>query len=66
MARNAGLALLLAVPAAVPEAVLSQPGAAEALLTGLVLFVLLQTLNILWGVVPAWRPHRAPATGSEK
>lgn len=68
VARNAGLALLLAVPATVPEAALPGPGAAavEALLIGTVLFVLLQTLNILWSVVPAWRLRGALATGERK
>jgi hypothetical protein len=66
VARNAGLALLLAVPAAVPEGALSELGAAEALLTGTVLFVLLQSMNILWSVVPAWRQRRAVTTGAEK
>ncbi len=66
VARNTGLVLLLAVPAVVPEGVLSELGAAEALLTGTVLFVLLQSMNILWSVVPAWRQRRAVTTGAEK
>jgi hypothetical protein len=66
VARNAGLALLLAVPAFVPEGALAESGAAEALLTGTVLFVLLQSLNILWSVVPAWRQRRVVSTGAEK
>jgi hypothetical protein len=66
VARNAGLALLLAVPAAVPEGALQDSGTAEALLMGTVLFVLLQSMNILWSVVPAWRLHRAVTTGAEK
>jgi methylamine utilization protein MauE len=66
VARNAGLALLLAVPAAIPEGAPPQSGAAEALLTGVVLFVLLQSLNILWSVVPAWRLPRAVTTGAQK
>ena len=41
-------------------------GAAEALLAGTVLFVLLQSMNILWSVVPAWRQRRAVTTGAEK
>lgn len=64
--RNAGLALLLAVPATVPEGALSPSGAAEALLTGTTLFVLLQSMNVLWSVVPAWRQRRAVTTGAEK
>ena len=66
VARNVGLALFLAVPAMVPEGSLSPAGAAEALLTGTVLFVLLQSMNVLWSVVPAWRQRRAIATGAEK
>jgi hypothetical protein len=66
VARNAGLAVLLAVPVMVPEGALSELGAAEALLTGTVLFVLLQSMNILWSVVPAWRQRRAVTTGAEK
>jgi hypothetical protein len=66
VARNVGLALLLTVPVTVPEGALSELGAAEALLTGTVLFVLLQTMNILWSVVPAWRQRRAVTTGAEK
>jgi Methylamine utilisation protein MauE len=66
VARNAGLALLLAVPVAVPEGGLPESGAAEALLVGAVLFILLQSLNLLWSVVPAWRLHRAVTAGAEK
>jgi hypothetical protein len=66
VARNAGLALLLAVPVAVPEGGLPESGAAEALLVGAVLFILLQSLNILWSVVPAWRLHRAVTAGAEQ
>ena len=64
--RNAGLALLLAVPATVPEGGLSPSGAAEALLTGTVLFVLLQSMNVLWSVAPAWRQRHASPTGAKK
>jgi hypothetical protein len=66
VARNGGLALLIAVPVAVPEGALSELGAAEALLTGSVLFVLLQSLNVLWSVVPAWRQRREVTAGAEK
>jgi Methylamine utilisation protein MauE len=66
VSRNVGLAALLAVPVAVPEGALSPSGAAEALLAGTVLFVLLQSLNVLWSVVPAWRRRRAITTGAEK
>jgi uncharacterized membrane protein YphA (DoxX/SURF4 family) len=66
VARNTGLALLLALPAAVPQGALPESAAAEALLTGAVLFVLLQSMNILWSVVPAWRLRAAIATGDRK
>jgi hypothetical protein len=64
--RNAVLAVLLAVPATVPVGSLSASGAAEALLTGAVLFVLLQSMNVLWSVTPAWRQRRAVTAGAEK
>jgi hypothetical protein len=66
VARNVGLALLLGIPAAIPEGSLPGSGAVEALLMGTVLFVLLQTMNILWSVVPAWRLRGAAATGDHK
>jgi hypothetical protein len=66
VARNLGLALLLGIPAAVPQASLPKSGAAEALLMGIVLFVLLQTMNILWSVVPAWRLGGALDSGDRK
>ena len=66
MARNAGLALLLAVPAAVPEGALPESGAVESLLISTVLFVLLQSMNILWSVVPAWQLRDALPTGAKK
>jgi hypothetical protein len=60
--RNVVLALLLGF------AILSRGDAAdlratlEGLLVGGVSFVLLQTLNILWSIVPAWqRPQRSGA-----
>ena len=66
VARNGGLALLLAAPATVRVGALSVAGAAEALLTGTVLFILLQSMNVLWSVVPAWRQRRAVTAGAEK
>jgi hypothetical protein len=65
VARNLGLALLLAVPALVREGVPGTSGAVEALLLGAVLFVLLQSLNILWSVVPAWRLRGTLTPGVE-
>lgn len=66
VARNAVLALLLAIPAAVPEGTLPESGMVEALLMSTVLFVLLQTMNILWSVVPAWRLRGTLTAGAEK
>jgi len=65
VARNVGLSLLLAVPAAVPGEALEEPAVIESLLIGTILFVLLQSMNILWSVVPAWRA-RAVITGARK
>ena len=66
VARNVALALLLVIPAAVPGASLPVSGTAEALVMGSALFLLLQTLNILWSVVPAWRLRGALLTGEGK
>lgn len=66
VARNLGLAVLLAIPVAVPPAVSSPAGAAQALLTGTVSFLLLQSLNVLWSTVPAWPRRSAITTGAEK
>lgn len=66
VARNMGVALLLASLAAIPVDVLTAFGAAEAVLTGTVLFVLLQAMNVLWSVVPAWRQRRTVNAGAEK
>jgi hypothetical protein len=61
--RNGVLALLLGV------ALWSRAGSAdvrmtvEGLLVGGVLFLILQSLNILWSIVPSW--HRPTALGSE-
>jgi hypothetical protein len=66
VARNSGLAVLLAVPASVPDGALPESRVAEALMMGTALFVLLQSLNILWSVVPASRLRRAITTGADK
>ncbi len=58
VARNAVLALAVA-GAALPVETLPAWGRAEGLLAGAVMFVLLQGLNILWSVRPAW--IKAPA-----
>ena len=65
VARNlalAGLALLSSgggLPASVWEL-------GEGLLAGAVAFLLLQSLNILWSVVPAWRQPHAHSGGTGK
>jgi hypothetical protein len=58
--------VLLAVPAAVSDGALAESGVAEALMMGTVLFLLLQTLNSLWSVVPASQLRRALTTGVDK
>ena len=52
--RNAVLVLLLGV-AVVPGAPGTLPGVTDGLLVGGVLFIILQSLTILWSIVPAWR-----------
>ena len=59
VARNAGLACCCGVAVPTARRRLSSWVATDALLTGTVLFVLLQSMNILWSVVPAWRRPRA-------
>lgn len=59
VARNVGLALMLVLPLRVKVGTQTMPAAAEAILAGLVLFFLLQSMNLLWSVVPAWRQRRA-------
>jgi uncharacterized membrane protein YphA (DoxX/SURF4 family) len=64
VARNGVLALLLGLavwsrgdPAGVRANV-------DGLLVGVVLFIILQSLNILWSIVPAWpAPHRDNSAG---
>jgi hypothetical protein len=66
VARNVLLALLLAVSLSATVQAADLRALLEGLLVGGVLFVILQSLNILWGIVPAWqRPHRSsPEVGS--
>jgi len=65
VARNAGLVLLLGV-AALPAPQVPVWGLAEGLLGGAVAFVLLQSLNVLWSVRPAWRQAHADHGGAGK
>jgi hypothetical protein len=60
VARNAVLALA-AGAAALPEGPVPAWARAEGLLAGAVLFVLLQSLNVLWSVRPAWLQAKAHA-----
>ncbi len=39
---------------------------ATGLLAGGVLFLILQSLNILWGIVPAWHGPQRPARGASR
>ena len=66
VARNCGLAALLALAASVAEVPLPMSEMLEAIMMGAVLFALLQTMNILWSVVPAWRQRGTIATGDDK
>jgi hypothetical protein len=57
--RNGVLALLLGLTLLATRGPADLRMAFEGFLTGGILFVILQSLNILWGIVPAWRrPHR--------
>jgi hypothetical protein len=64
--RNASLVLLLTLAAGTPDRALSVQGNAEAVITGSVLFVLLQTMNMIWSVVPAWRQRSTVSTGAQE
>jgi len=56
--RNGVLALLLGFAVLTTRAAADLRMTMDGLLAGGVLFVILQSLNILWGIVPAWRrPH---------
>jgi hypothetical protein len=66
VARNGVLVLALGVAAAAPAGGPSGWGSAEGPLAGAVLFVLLQSLNILWSVVPSWRQPHAHHGGAGK
>jgi hypothetical protein len=65
VARNAALVLLLGL-AALPAPNAPVWGLAEGLLGGAVAFVLLQGLNVLWSVRPAWRQAHAHHGGAGK
>jgi hypothetical protein len=60
VARNAVLVLLVGA-AAVPAPAIPAWGQAEGLMAGAVMFVLLQSLNVLWSVRPAWLLAKAHA-----
>jgi hypothetical protein len=56
--RNGVLALLLGTTLVTTRGAADLRMTMDGLLAGGVLFVILQSLNILWGIVPAWRrPH---------
>lgn len=54
VARNGVLTALLALPLMTHALAPRGAAAIEGLLTGAVLFLLLQSLNILWSVTPSW------------
>jgi hypothetical protein len=58
VARNGVLALLLGLALLTTQGPKDLRMTIDGLLVGGVLFVILQSLNILWAIVPAWRrPH---------
>ena len=66
VARNLGLLLLLGVAALVPERPLSALEAAEALVAGTVLFVIIQSLNVVLQGVPMPPRQRAFRAGDQE
>ena len=66
VARNLGLAAMLLGTLVPASATVPVWGMAEGLLAGGAAFVLLQSLNILWSVVPAWRQPHAHHGGAGK
>jgi hypothetical protein len=63
--RNVALALLLGVALLTGGAPQDLFAVLNAWLVGAVLFVILQSLNILWGIVPAWRRNVSAAPAHE-
>jgi hypothetical protein len=53
--RNGVMALLLGLAMSLPGGTANPWVTMEGLLVGGVLFLILQSLNILWSIVPAWR-----------
>jgi uncharacterized membrane protein YphA (DoxX/SURF4 family) len=64
--RNTVLTLLILLSTFVPPPPLKLHGLPEVLLTATVLFVLLQSLNTLWSVTPAWRGRGTISAGGDK
>ena len=61
--RNVVLAVLLGI-AVVPSDRLTLPAAIDGYLVGGVLFIILQSLTILWSIVPAWRRSPQASEGA--
>ncbi len=66
VARNFGLAAMLLGSLAPAPPPLSVWSMAEGVLAGGTAFLLLQSLNVLWSVVPAWRQPHAHHGGTGK
>lgn len=62
--RNGVLALLLCTALPTPRGAADLALTMNGLLAGCVLFVILQSLNILWGIVPAWRRPHSQSSGA--
>lgn len=61
--RNVVLALLLGI-AVLPGDKVTPPAAFDGLLAGGVLFIILQSLTILWSIAPAWRRSPQASEGA--
>lgn len=53
--RNVVLTFLIVISGLMPETLLRAASAVEAVATGTILFIVLQTLNLLWSIVPHWQ-----------
>jgi uncharacterized membrane protein YphA (DoxX/SURF4 family) len=62
--RNGVLALLLGATLPSTDGGADLRMTMNGLLAGCVLFVILQSLNILWGIVPAWRRPHSQSSGA--
>jgi uncharacterized membrane protein len=66
VARNGVLALLLGLAMLTTRAPADLRTTLDGFLVGGVLYIILQSLNILWGIVPAWRRPQSLDVGAAR